>query len=43
MKWILYNNKRYLANELGNGVYHIPDEPYKVTNDSVKSTNFSGW
>lgn len=35
MKWILYNNKRYLANELGNGVYHIPDEPYKVTNVTV--------
>ena len=35
MKWILYNNKRYLVNEPENGVYHIADEPYKVTNVTV--------
>ena len=35
MKWILYNNKRYLVNEPENGVYHIADEPYTVTNVTV--------
>lgn len=35
MKWILYNNKRYLVNEPENGVYHIADEPYEVTNVTV--------
>lgn len=41
MKWILYNNKRYLATELGNGVYHIADEPYNEQHLEPIGTNSS--